>query len=100
MIFIQWTNAAFNELKVLPEEIAFEIIRRVDFLAQYPEMGGLLETRFTRLKGLRQIIVKRNWRVIYDFETDSETVFIVAVQNCRQKLPFSSELKRRKNRID
>ena len=100
MIFIQWTNAAFNELEILPEEISFEIIGKVDFLAQYPEMGAPLETRFLRLKGLRQLIIKRNWRVIYDFEAENETVFIVAVQNCRQKLPPTRELKRRKSRID
>lgn len=100
MIFIQWTNAAFHELEVLPEEIAFEIIRQVDFLANFPEMGAPLETRFTRLKGLRQIIIKRSWRIIYDFEANSETVFIVAVQNCRQKLLPARELKRRKRQTD
>jgi mRNA-degrading endonuclease RelE of RelBE toxin-antitoxin system len=100
MIFIQWTNAAFRNLKVLPEEIAFEIIRQVDFLADYPEMGAPMETRFARLKGLRQLIVKRSWRVVYDFEAEKETVFVVAVQNCRQKLPSMRELKRRKRPID
>jgi mRNA-degrading endonuclease RelE of RelBE toxin-antitoxin system len=100
MIFIQWTNTAFNELEILPEEIAFEIIGQVDFLAQFPEMGAPLETRFPRLKGLRQIIIKRNWRVIYEFETEQETVFVVAVQHCRQKLPSTRELKRRKTQTD
>ena len=100
MIFIQWTNAAFNELEILPEEIAFEIIRQVDFLAQFPEMGAPLETRFPRLKELRQMIIKRNWRVVYDFEAEKETIFIVAVQHCRQKLPSGRDLKRRKRQTD
>lgn len=100
MIFIQWTNAAFNELEILPEEIAFEIIRQTDFLAQYPEMGAPLEIRFPRLQQLRQIVIKRNWRVVYDFEAEKKTVFIVAVQNCRQKLLPMRDLKRRKSRID
>ena len=98
MIFIQWTNAAFNELEVLPEEIAFEIIRQVDFLAQFPEMGAPLETRFPRFEGLRQLIIKRNVRVVY--EVDEETIFILAVQNCRQKLLPVRDLKRRKRQID
>lgn len=100
MIFIQWTNAAFNELEVLSEEIAFEIIRQVDFLAQHPEMGAPLETRFARLKELRQIIIKRNWRVVYDFEAEKETVFVLAVQHCRQKLLAARDLKRRKRQTD
>lgn len=100
MIFIQWTNTAFHELEVLPEEISFEIIRQVDFLAQFPEMGADLESRFARLRGFRQLIIKRSWRVIYDFEADTETVFIVAVQNCRQKLPSMRDLKKRKRQID
>ena len=100
MIFVQWTNAAFNELEVLPQEISFEIIRQVDFLAQFPEMGADLGSRFPRLKGLRQLIVKRSWRVVYDFEADREIVFIVAVQHCRQKLPSTRELKKRKQKID
>ncbi len=98
MIFIQWTNTAFNELEVLPEEIAFEIIRRVDFLAQFPEMGAPLEIRFPRLEGLRQLIIKRNIRIIY--EVDEDTIYILAVQNCRQKLLPVRDLKRRKRQID
>ena len=100
MIFIQWTNTAFNELEVLPPEVSFEIIRQVDFLAQYPEMGALLETRFPRLRGFRQLIIKRNIRVIYQIDGDEETVFILAVQNCRQKFPPTRDLKRRKSQTE
>ncbi len=100
MNFIQWTNSAFNELEVLPDEISFEIVRRVDFLAEFPEMGAPLESRFPRLKGLRQLIIKRNWRVIYDLEVEEETICILAVQNCRQKLPPMRELKKRKRQTE
>ena len=100
MIFIQWTNTAFNELEVLPPEVSFEIIRQVDFLAQYPEMGALLETRFPRLQGFRQLIIKRNIRVIYQIDGDEETVFILAVQSCRQKFPPTRDLKRRKSQTE
>ncbi|MEP6901816.1 MAG: type II toxin-antitoxin system RelE/ParE family toxin [Actinomycetota bacterium] len=98
MIFIQWTNTAFNELEVLPAELSFQIIRQVDFLAQFPEMGALLESRFPRFKEFRQLIIKRNIRVVY--EVDKETIFILAVQNCRQKLLPMRDLKRRKRQVD
>jgi mRNA-degrading endonuclease RelE of RelBE toxin-antitoxin system len=100
MIFIQWTNTAFNELEILPPEVSFEIIRRVDFLAQYPEMGALLEIRFPRLQGFRQLIIKRKIRVIYQINEDEETIYILAVQNCRQKFPPTRDLKRQKSQTD
>jgi mRNA-degrading endonuclease RelE of RelBE toxin-antitoxin system len=100
MNFIQWTNLAFNELEVLPERIIFEIIRHVDLLTSFPESGAHLESRFPSLKGLRQLIIKRNWRVVYEFDADEKTVFILAVQSCRQKLLPVRDLKRRKRQID
>lgn len=100
MIFIQWTNTAFNELEILPQEISFEIIRQIDFLAQFPDMGAPMESRFPRLKGLRQLIIKRNFRVVYEVDKSGDTVFILTVQNCRQKLLSLRDLKRRKRQID
>lgn len=87
-------------MEVLPQAVAFEIIRRVDFLAQFPEMGAPLKSRFPRFEKLRQLIVKRSVRVVYEFDENEETIFVLAVQNCRQKLPSTSELKRRKRQID
>ncbi|NJM52926.1 MAG: type II toxin-antitoxin system RelE/ParE family toxin [Blastocatellia bacterium] len=86
MNFIQWTNLAFNELEVLPENISFEIIRQVDLLAEFPELGALLESRFAKLRGLRHLIIKRNWRVVYEFDESEKTVNILAVQ----KLPTAT----------
>ncbi len=100
MTFIQWTNTAFNELEILPQEISFEIIRQVDFLAQFPEMGAPLESRFPRLEELRQLVIKCNFRVVYEVDKNNETVFILAVQNCRQKLLSLRDLKRRKRQTD
>ncbi len=51
MNFIQWTNSAFNELEVLPEEISFEIIRRVDFLAKLPGNGFAFGKPISESKG-------------------------------------------------
>ena len=100
MNFIQWTNSAFNELEILPQEISFEIIRQVDLLTQFPEMGAPLQSPFPRLKDLRQLIVKRSIRVIYEFDDVKETIFILAVQNCRQELMTLRDLKRRKRQVD
>ena len=100
MMFIQWTNSAFAELENLPQEIAFEIIRQTDFLVEFPEMGSNLESRFSRLKGLKQLIIKRNWRVVYEFDEAEQTVFILAVQHCRQKLPAMRDLRRRKRQTE
>lgn len=100
MNFIQWTNRAFNEIEVLPEKIAFEIIRQVDLLVEFPELGALLESRFLKLKGLRHLIIKRNWRVVYEFDAEEKTVFILAVQHCRQRLLPIRDLKRRKRQTE
>ena len=100
MMFIQWTNSAFAELENLSQEIAFEIIRQTDFLVEFPEMGSNLESRFKRLKDLKQLIIKRNWRVVYEFDEIEKIVFILAVQHCRQKLPAMRDLKRRKRQTE
>lgn len=100
MNFIQWTNSAFNELETLPEKIAFEIIGQVDLLAEFPELGAPLESRFASLKELRHLVIKRNWRVVYEFDEEEKTVFILAVQHCRQQLLPMRDLKRRKRQTE
>lgn len=100
MNFIQWTNLAFNELEVLPEKIAFEIIKQIDLLTEFPELGALLESRFAKLDGLRHLVIKRNWRVVYEFDETEQTVYILAIQNCRQQLLPMRDLKRRKRQIE
>jgi mRNA-degrading endonuclease RelE of RelBE toxin-antitoxin system len=94
--FIQWTGPAFRELEVLPEKLAFEIIRMTDLLASLPQIGPDLGSRFRQLAGLRQLLINRRWRVIYEFDEDKGTVWILAVQNCSQKLPAARSLFRRK----
>ena len=97
--FVQWTSPAFRELESLPERLAFEIIRRIDLLSSFPEMGTDLASRFEQLACLRQLIIDRRWRVIYEFDDAKSTIFILAVQSCRQKLPSSRKLKKRKGKI-
>jgi mRNA-degrading endonuclease RelE of RelBE toxin-antitoxin system len=95
MIQVEWTSRAFLVLETLPQTIAFDVIRLVDLLPKFPEMGAKIETRFQLLKDYRQIIVKNSYRVIYDFDEIENRIYILAVQNCRQQLPSTRDLKRK-----
>ena len=97
--FIQWTDQAFRELESIPEKLAFEIIRKTDLLSPFPELGSDLGSRVRQLAGLRQLVINWHWRVIYEFDDSKSTVFILAVQSCRQKLPQGHKLRKRKNKI-
>jgi mRNA-degrading endonuclease RelE of RelBE toxin-antitoxin system len=94
MAEIEWTSRAFRILETLPQGIAFEIIRQVDYLQQFPNLGVNLSSRFATLKDYRQIIIKRKYRVIYDYDDFEKMIYIVAVQDCRQHLPSPRDLKR------
>jgi len=96
MIFIQWTRGAFSDLESLPQAVGFRVVRNTDYLSGFPEMGTRMKRRHKRFKNLRQIIVGRHWRVIYDFDEAEETIFVLRIQNCRQKLPTTQELERRR----
>ena len=97
--FIQWTDQAFRELERLTQKLAFEIIGKTDLLSTFPEIGSDLGAQNTALTGLRQLIVNRRWRVIYEFDADDSAVWILAIQNCRQKLPTRGTLRKRKGKI-
>jgi plasmid stabilization system protein ParE len=90
---IEWTTPAFAQLEKFPPKLAFEIVRRVDRLAQYPSIGHSLRSRFPSLKNCRQLIIGRTQRVVYELDEDSDTVYILAVQHCRQRLPTTRALK-------
>jgi mRNA-degrading endonuclease RelE of RelBE toxin-antitoxin system len=97
MAEIEWTSRAFRILETLPQAIAFEIIRQVDYLQQFPSLGVNLSSRFVSLKDYRQIIIKRKYRVIYDYDDFEKMIYIVAVQDCRQQLPSPRDLKRQQS---
>lgn len=97
MARIEWTSRAFAVLENLPQKIAFEIIRQVDALAVFPELGVKMESRFPTLKNFRQLIIKRKYRVIYDFDEFENRIYIFAVQDCRGQLPSPRDLKRKDN---
>ncbi|MBK8151120.1 MAG: type II toxin-antitoxin system RelE/ParE family toxin [Acidobacteria bacterium] len=71
-----------------------EIVRRIDLLSELPEMGSTVLSRFLVLRKFRQIIIRRKFRVIYDFDPAEERIYILCLQNCRQKLPSARDLKR------
>ncbi len=94
MIDTVWATLAFAQLEALPEDLAFEVVRRVDVLAAFPEMGAALRSRYPALQNCRQLIVKRSHRIVYELIADTETIYILAVQHCRQQLPTTRELRR------
>jgi plasmid stabilization system protein ParE len=94
MIGIEWTMLAFDQLEAIPDSIAAEIVRRVDALAAFPEMGASLREHFRTEFNYRQLIVQRNWRVIYRYDADRALIYIAAVQHCRQQMPNYGELQR------
>ena len=92
---IEWTEPAFAQLEAMPTHLAFEIIKRIDLLAAFPEMGVSLRSRYPQLKNCRQLIVSKSWRVVYEFDSETGLVYILAVQHCRQKLPTAQEIRRK-----
>ncbi len=100
MAEIEWTIPAFANLEKLPQMIAFEIVRRVDLLADFPDSGAPLQSESPSLKPCRQLIIKRKYRVVYEFDEFENTIYVLAVQNCRQKLPSARDLKRQTGKKD
>jgi len=57
-------------------------------------MGTPLKSRFPKLKGYREVLYKRFIRIIYEFDAHDNMMYVVAIQDCRQKLPSPRQLKR------
>lgn len=85
MIRIEWTNQAFEQLESLPDSVAFEIIRRVETLVAFPEMGVSLREQLQTGWNYRRLIVKRKYRVIYRYDPEPALIYIAAIQHCRQQ---------------
>ena len=95
MAEIVWTSPAFSQLEALPTVLAFEIVRRADALEAFPEMGAPVISADPGLRKCRQIIIRRRYRVVYEYDERDAKIFIFAVQHCRQRLPAGRDLKRR-----
>lgn len=93
-------SPAFLVLESLPQSMAFGIVALFDYLREFPEMGAPLGPRFPKLKGLRQMTYKGSIRIIYEYDHLDETIYILAVQSCSQKMPDRGELKRRTPKSD
>ncbi len=91
---VEWASPAFEQLSALTERVAFEVIRCVDLLESFPEMGVSLGSKYPQLENCRQLIVGRSHRVVYEYSLKKQTVYILAVQYCRQELPTMRELRR------
>lgn len=100
MIRIEWCAPAFGQLEALDQKLAFEVIEKVDVLATFPESGAPLESRHRSLRGCRQLVVGRHYRVVYEYDREVEEVWVLAVQHCRQRLPSARELKRRRRAVE
>ena len=94
MIQIEWTTQAFAQLEALPQAIAFEMIRRIDALQAFPEMGVSLREQLLTVWNYRQLIIKRQYRVIYRYDREQALIYIAAIQHCRQQLADYSDLQR------
>lgn len=97
MAEIVWTAPAFSQVEALLSSVAFEIVRRVDVLETFPKVGAPISSSDPGLRKCRQLIVRRTYRVVYEFDETNSRVYVFAVQHCRQKLPAGRDLKRRQS---
>ena len=91
MIATEWTEPAFSQLERLDTATAFAAVRRVDLLEKFPEMGSPLKA----LSKYRQLVIGGSHRIVYEYAAETETVYVLAVQHCRQRLPSARDLRRR-----
>lgn len=97
MVEIEWTSPAFAQLKSLSQALAFEVVRHVEVLSAFPEVGVKIESADPDLRKCRQLIIKRSHRVVYEYDRTESVIYILAVQHCRQRLPTGRGLKRRQS---
>ncbi len=94
MVEVIWTSPAFLALEALPFPLALGLFRKAEMLKEFPEMGGLLPTNNRAYAKYRQLVFRKSHRVIYEFDEYDQSVYILAIQDCRQKLPSARDLKR------
>jgi len=80
--------------KALPDSLAFEIVRRADLLASFPEMGASLQTHDGLLSSIASLIVSGKHRVIYRLDEERKVVYILAYSTAGQQLRSSADLLR------
>lgn len=94
MVDIDYSSTAFLALETLQQDIAFGIVRLIDYLGTHPEMGRFVQIRFAPDRRYPMLIYRGTHRVIYEFDASEDRIYIGYVQDCRQKLPSARDLKR------
>ena len=93
MIDLIWTSAAFVVLETLPQATAFGIIRHADHLSRFPKMGVQVSS-LKHKSNYRQLIFRKQYRIIYRSDDVENCIRIVHLHNCRQKFPTVRQLNR------
>jgi plasmid stabilization system protein ParE len=94
MVEIIWTSPAFVALEALSFTVALGLFQKAEMLKDFPEMGGPLPTNKRAYAKYRQLVFRKSHRVIYESDEYDDSVCILAIQDCRQKLPSARDLKR------
>src|SRR5947207_1705557 len=97
MVEIEWAAPAFAQLESLSQSLSFEVVRQVEVLGAFPEVGVKIESADPGLQKYHQLIIKRSHRVVYEYDRTEGVIYTLAVQHCRQRLPTGRDLKRRQS---
>jgi plasmid stabilization system protein ParE len=95
MVAIEWASPAFKVLETMPQRLAFQIVRRTDLLAEFPEQGAILPNNSYLDQPFRKLIHGATYRVVYWYNATQNRVIIVALQHCSQNIPAVRELRLR-----
>ncbi len=90
-----WNSPAFLFLETLPETLALSIFHQAEMLKVFPSMGGPLPNTKKAYSQYRQLIHQKRYRIIYEFDELEDTIYVSAVQSCKQRLPSPRSLARR-----
>ena len=94
MADLVWTSPAFLVLETLPPAIGMGLFGLAERLGDFPKMGSPLDGYSKAFAGYRQLIYRRQFRAIYEFDETENCVYILHLQDCRQRFPTARELKR------
>lgn len=85
---VKWAGPAFRRLAALPQDVAFQIIARVDQLEKFPQMGRGLRSRDDEY---RVLIVRQRFRIAYRYDKARNTVLVLALQRTLEpQLPLAT----------
>ena len=83
MVVVKFLPRAEKDLLKLPPLIQDDILRRVEFLSDFPLMGQKMDRAYS---GYRYLLAGKNkYRIIYKVMS-SQRVFIAYIRHCRRQL--------------